>query len=342
MTGGGEADIPRALDHALEAEPDGEALRAIWRELPVPPELPTPDAARRAVAWQRLSARLEAKSGSADVVPIDAARTRASAGVASAVSSDTRSARRHGMRRAAWRIAAAVALMLSGAAIRQGMPETLTVPAGAAPRTYRLADASRLTLAPGSTARLRRGFRSPLGLPAGERAVRLHGEAFFEVARDGRPFLVNAGDATVRVLGTRFEVRTAIDGASTRVAVEEGRVTVERAGGGAVTLGRGQGTELRAGAPLEIATVRTDRLGAWRTGGFAAIDEPLAAVAAALERRYGTEIRLEARTPAADLLTVYYPVAPAVETILTDLCTARGLVLRRTSRGYVIAPASQP
>jgi transmembrane sensor len=34
------------------------------------------------------------------------------------------------------------------------------------------------------------------------------GEAHFEVARDrSRPFLVHAGDAVVRAVGTEFEVR---------------------------------------------------------------------------------------------------------------------------------------
>jgi transmembrane sensor len=55
------------------------------------------------------------------------------------------------------------------------------------------------------------------------------GEAHFEVARDrSRPFLVHAGDAVVRAIGTEFEVRLRAD-QHVEVLVNEGRVEVEPA-----------------------------------------------------------------------------------------------------------------
>ncbi len=343
----GRADDPgRNLDHdlvhALDAEPDGDALRAIWRDVPVPAELPVPDAAQREAAWQRLRARLDAPVAGGPTVPPARAPMRTPDRALLDLQA-VRAARNPW--RAAWRLAAVIALMVTGAAVWQGVPETLTVPAGAAPRTVRLADASRITIAPGSTVRLQRGFRTPLGVLAAERTVRLAGEAFFDVGRDGRPFVVHAGDATVRVLGTRFAVRSAGGDGEGLVVVEEGRVAVARVGTsmvtpGMVTLGAGQATALRPGEPLAVVPVAADRLTAWRSGGFAAFDESLATVTAALERRFGTEIRLAPGIPAAQRLSIYYPSAPAIDTILADLCTARGLSLRRTSRGWVIAPPS--
>jgi transmembrane sensor len=51
------------------------------------------------------------------------------------------------------------------------------------------------------------------------------GEAYFEVARDvSRPFYIRAGNANVRVLGTKFNVR--IEGDQTRVSVTSGKVRV--------------------------------------------------------------------------------------------------------------------
>jgi ferric-dicitrate binding protein FerR (iron transport regulator) len=73
---------------------------------------------------------------------------------------------------------------------------------------------------------------SRLVLPNGEfsedrRQVRLEGEAYFDVARDtSRPFQVRAGDASIRVLGTAFNVEAYPDDIETRVAVEEGGVSL--------------------------------------------------------------------------------------------------------------------
>lgn len=60
----------------------------------------------------------------------------------------------------------------------------------------------------------------------GERRVELlSGEAFFDVERDEtRPFVVDVGDAQIRVLGTKFEVRRSEQGV--RVSVLEGKVEV--------------------------------------------------------------------------------------------------------------------
>src|SRR4029453_5706266 len=61
----------------------------------------------------------------------------------------------------------------------------------------------------------------------GDRSVRLlKGEAYFSVSPDPRhPFRVIAGDTTITVLGTAFDVR--LDAQGTTVAVEHGKVRVE-------------------------------------------------------------------------------------------------------------------
>ncbi len=60
------------------------------------------------------------------------------------------------------------------------------------------------------------------------REIFLHkGEAHFDVAQDrSRPFLVHAGDAVVRAIGTEFEVRLRAD-RHVDVLVNEGRVEVQ-------------------------------------------------------------------------------------------------------------------
>lgn len=97
----------------------------------------------------------------------------------------------------------------------------------------------------------------------------LSGEAFFKVAEQpGRPFDVSAGDLTVTVVGTAFDVRLSSE--ATTVAVEHGVVEVRNAGakaamrlkaGDQVIVGRRDGTIRHAGiAPQEVASWRDRRL----------------------------------------------------------------------------------
>ncbi|MFY0688189.1 MAG: FecR domain-containing protein [Cyclobacteriaceae bacterium] len=58
------------------------------------------------------------------------------------------------------------------------------------------------------------------------RNVSLEGEAFFDVARDeSRPFVISAGESTVRVLGTSFNIRNLKHEKNIEVAVSSGKVS---------------------------------------------------------------------------------------------------------------------
>jgi transmembrane sensor len=83
-----------------------------------------------------------------------------------------------------------------------------------------------LTLADGSTVDLNARSKIRIQFTRGERRVELlEGQALFQVAKDkDRPFIVRSGDATVRAVGTQFDVYRKSSG--TTVTVLEGRVAV--------------------------------------------------------------------------------------------------------------------
>lgn len=169
------------------------------------------------------------------------------------------------------------------------------------------------------------------------REVRLEGEAFFGVARDGRGFVVRTTDAAVEVLGTRFDVRSPAGGSGTRVAVEEGRVAVTpRAARSRAVLGAGEVAVVARGEAVRSHPSAPERLGAWRAGGLAAIDEPLAVVLAEVARRAGVEITVDATAAAVGPVSVYYPESPEPATVVQDLATAHGLTFTRTNRGFAV------
>jgi transmembrane sensor len=83
-----------------------------------------------------------------------------------------------------------------------------------------------LTLADGSTVDLNARSRIRIEFSGTERRVELlDGQALFQVSKDKtRPFIVRSGDATVRAVGTQFDVYRKAGG--TTVTVLEGRVAV--------------------------------------------------------------------------------------------------------------------
>lgn len=178
-----------------------------------------------------------------------------------------------------------LALMIAGGVmLRPATPEYRTRIAEI--RELKLDDGSRVTL----------GARSEISRIAfsdDSRRVKMGvGEAFFEVAKaPDRPFLVEAGDTLIRVVGTRFDVK--FDGAAVKVSVLEGvvRVMPGKAGTSAadrpyVTLSAGEQAivpNMAATLPRPTA-IRGTPPGSWREGRLSYADAPLSEVIADANR----------------------------------------------------------
>ncbi len=146
-------------------------------------------------------------------------------------------------RRMGWAAAAAVVLTVAVAV-------PAWIPKGSELQTLATAvgQQRKVILADGSIVALNTNTIVETNLRRGSREIYLRkGEAHFQVAHDrSRPFLVHAGDAVVRAVGTQFEVRVRGDH-HVDVVVNEGRVEVQstvpdRANGG------GSGSPIRAAA----------------------------------------------------------------------------------------------
>lgn len=126
----------------------------------------------------------------------------------------------------------------------------------------------------------------------GERRVRLlYGAAFFQVTHTGEPFLVEAAEGEVRVLGTQFEVREQGEGA--QVTVRSGRVAVSPAPGTAPReLTANQQVAYAAGRLGDLVAVDSDNRLAWRQGWLNYYQVPLAQVVEDLGRYYPGRILL--------------------------------------------------
>ena len=156
--------------------------------------------------------------------------------------------------------------------------------------------------------RIRLGARSQLSVnftPQTRYLVLEGGEAFFDVAKDReRPFLVQAGEVTVRAVGTEFNVRRVVD--QTIVAVTEGAVDVVQslrpenrelrqamAGDAAEAIRLVAGEQVSIG-PLEAAIavkqVEPKAVNAWQEGRLEFADEPLGIVIDTINRYSDREV----------------------------------------------------
>lgn len=204
-------------------------------------------------------------------------------------------------------------------------------------RQVALGDGSQITLAPGSRLRAASRWRP--------RALSLErGEAFFVVARrDGQPFTVQAGDALVRVVGTRFNVHRGA-GRAVRVEVEQGVVQVSDRPDGqdrAVTLRAGQ-TVVADGRGLTVGALDQANLaGGWRQGRLAYDDAPLAEVVADLNRYSRRPLTIG--SPAAGRLkvTAAFDVAQA-DRFVAELPRVLPVRLTSDARGGRILAAADP
>jgi transmembrane sensor len=207
-------------------------------------------------------------------------------------------------------------LIAGGLAAAATLAIAVMPPALLAPRTQTYVTGKgehrTLRLADGSTVELNAGSRLSVALRAHERRLALpQGEALFDVAADtARPFLIDAGDRTVSVVGTRFDVRHR--GAALSVTVERGVVEVrpaEDAAGRVYRLHPGQRLDTAQGAAaVQLSPADPQQVEAWRAGRLIYRDQPLGDVVADLNQQFARPIVIDdpalGRTPVSGVLVL--------------------------------------
>lgn len=123
-------------------------------------------------------------------------------------------------------------------------PPTVAVQAPSADRCITLPDGSKILLH--KTAQL--DYRT--GFTATTREVTLHGEAYFDIHRDSRPFIVHTGAIRTTVLGTAFNI-DAHNEQNIVITVTKGKVKVDN--------GKGEYSILRRNEQLFIDSARLQK-----------------------------------------------------------------------------------
>lgn len=123
-----------------------------------------------------------------------------------------------------------------------------------------------------------------------QRAVKLIGEAYFEVAKDAkRPFIVSTSGQQVEVLGTHFNINAYSDEPIVRTTLLEGSVKV-RGNGEAVTLKPNQQSAIADNGGIAVKQVDPSEALAWKSGRFTFNNTPMQVVMRQIARWYDVEV----------------------------------------------------
>lgn len=252
-------------------------------------------------AWAKVEARMAEAEGKGRVIPI----------------------RRVQWRR--WAVAAAVVVGVLLAARWVMQPSLEQFASLNEPLDALLADNSTVVLSPGTSIDARMGH---------ERRIRLKGEAYFAVQRDeARPFVINAGDVQVTVLGTAFTVAAYDTSDIVEVRVRSGRVRV-LAGADSLVLNAGEHARYsKSRHMLERAPASPAEVWGWRILHFDSA--PLDMVAGQLERIYKVRVQLKHSGLARCTLTAEFDDEP-IEAILGVIADTFGLQLIREGNNYTL------
>jgi ferric-dicitrate binding protein FerR (iron transport regulator) len=167
-----------------------------------------------------------------------------------------------------------------------------------------------------------------------KREVFLKGQAFFQVAEQGSPFIVQTSVVNVHVLGTSFDVKSRME--QTKVIVKSGRVMVS-------SLLANENEKLKEnemvriqkdGKIIKTTHVDADYLLGWMNDKFIFDKTPLIEIKRELERYYGISIVVDENIESMEL-TGEFSNQPAQE-VIDLICLALNLRYQSKNNEFVI------
>jgi len=197
-----------------------------------------------------------------------------------------------------------------------------------------LPDGTAVTLNSGAT------LTCPKKFDGSFRHVSLKGEAWFEVAHDNaKPFIIAAGNARIRVVGTSFFVNTMNYGNKKEVILSSGvvRVYYQEKPGETTILFPGDKAEMETNGFAIIKSHNDDvNYLSWKTRHIVFGNTPLNEVAALLTRVYRTSIRLSDDRLSNCRITATFD-KQSLESVLNVLKATLDLQVRNTGSGIVLS-----
>lgn len=277
--------------------------------------------------WQTIEARLDEEKAPARarVIPLNRPTARQ---INPWVFDDKRKLR--------WLAAAVLIIMIGSAALYQNLIN------GNALQTYSTQNAQRLRvlLPDGSQVELNAAseIKFPKSFADSIRLVMFSGQGYFEVTPDRRPFIVQTENAQVRVLGTKFDLKSRRR--KTQLVVKEGIVALRSAVAAAESNVMVRANEMSLCfdnlPPQKPERVNAEYWLGWLRNKFVFEKMPLQEAVEELQRFYDFEIRLADPELGKLTITGEFEQEP-LEDILPVICRALNLKYRIDGKTYFIS-----
>ncbi|WP_423129736.1 FecR family protein [Gaoshiqia sp. Z1-71] len=179
------------------------------------------------------------------------------------------------------------------------------------------------------------------------REVQIEGEAFFEVQPDvAKPFVIHAGNAVIRVLGTSFNVNAYPGNAEVEVVVETGKVQVsnrktEAKDTDRVVLNAGEkGVYILSTSELQKSKNDNPNYLSWKTRDLVFHKTSLTEVLEQLKKVYRVQIKTEDQQTGQLLLTARFEDR-SLDFILQVIALTHQLEVKKEHDQYVLMRMNQ-
>jgi len=197
-----------------------------------------------------------------------------------------------------------------------------------------------VTLPDGSKVRLNRNSKISFarGFSGSTRKISLTGEAFFRVQHNpDKPFVIHAGNAVIKDIGTSFDVKKENNG-KVIVAVKSGKASLQnrnKSGHKVVVLTKGQiGILNQKGGISKISQANIQNYWSWISGRVAFKNMPLGQVSTQLDNIYGIHCRLADSSLASMKLTAYIKNT-SLHQVLHMIALTLGIEYRKNGRKVI-------
>jgi ferric-dicitrate binding protein FerR (iron transport regulator) len=162
------------------------------------------------------------------------------------------------------------------------------------------------------------------------REVNLEGEGYFEITGNPQiPFIVHAGDAVIKVIGTKFNVRAWKSSHMVKVVVEEGKVLFcsrDDSEDKSVIIAKNQLSTLpENGKPQKPQVVDVNQYLGWMNHAMDFHNVPLNEILQQLERWYNLTINIDNKSLLFVPVTINIPEQHSVEGYLNLISSIFGL-----------------
>ena len=139
-------------------------------------------------------------------------------------------------------------------------------------------------------------LKYPVVFVGDRREVVLEGEAFFDVAKNEKPFIVKTSFGDVRVLGTAFGISAYASEPESYTTLVRGKVSVEREGGEPVVILPGEQVVTSKDGKMIKQQVDVEEFVGWKDGIYVFKEKSLGEIMKTLERWYNISVDFQEKS----------------------------------------------